>query len=93
MRARTASASGSTRASCAGTVLHGVAQLLHQSFDATHGARVFGGKGFFAGEHVGALRGFGFERRRDQRVDVRHHQLRVRDELRVLGEPRRRSGN
>ena len=86
MRARTASASGSTRASCAGIRADGVAQLLHQSFDAAHGARVFGGKRFLAGEHVGALRGFGFERGRDQRVDVRHHQLRMRDELSVLGE-------
>ena len=66
---------------------HGVAQLLHQSVDAAHGARVFGGKRFLAGEHVGALCGFGFERRRDQRVDVRHHQLRMRDELSVLAEP------
>ncbi len=87
MRARTASASGSTRASCAGIRAHRVAQLLHQPFDATHGARVLGGKRFLAGEHVGTLRGFRFERRRDQRVDVRHHQLRVRDELRVLVEP------
>ena len=66
---------------------HRVAQLLHQPVDAAHGARVVGGKRFLAREHVGALRGFGFERGRDQRIDVRHHQLRVRDELRVFAEP------
>ena len=64
---------------------HGIAQLLHQPVHASHGARVVGGKRLLAREDVGALGRFVFERRCDQRIDVGHHELRVRHQMRVFG--------